>query len=408
MNARAAWVIVPALMLIGCSASSGGNQPLPTVVLESNGAPQAQSPGASQGPAAGGVSASGVVIPAQAAQLAFAAAGQIDQVTVNVGDNVQAGQTLARLSGGEALQAAVSEADLSVLKAQQALDDFTSDPSWKMALAQAQSDLAAAKDELRVADYDRTVNQPGYRASTLTVESAEAKLVLAKEVLDRAKSDYDHHANDPSDDSRRAAALAAYSNAQAAYNSALRTVNWYKGQPTELQQSQLDAAVAVAQAKVDEAQQRVDKLQNGPDPDQAALLRGQLASAQDQAAAARAQLDQLVLKAPFAGTVGKLLARAGEWVSPGQGVMTIADLGHMRVETTDLSERDVPAVHVGQSATVSFKALSTTAQATVREISPLADTLGGDVVYQTTLELTTVPDGLRPGMSVDVQFLGGR
>ncbi len=407
MNARVAWVIVSALMLVGCSGSSGGNQPLPTVVLESNGAPQAQATGAPQALTPGGVSASGIVVPAQEAQLAFAVAGQIDQVTVRVGDNVQEGQTLARLSGGEALQAAVSEADLSVLKAQQALDDFTSDPSWKLALAQAQSDLAAAKDELRIADYDRTVNQPGYRASTLTVESAEAKLVLAKEELDRAKSDYDHHANDPSDDPRRAAALAEYANAQAAYNSALRTVNWYKGQPTELQQSQLDAAVAVAQAKVDEAQQRVDKLQSGPDPDQVAVLSGQLASAQDQAAAARAQLDQLELKAPFAGTVGKVLARAGEWVSPGQGVMAIADLGRLRVETTDLSERDVPAVHVGQSATVRIKALNTTAEATVREISPLADTLGGDVVYQTTLDLTSMPDGLRPGMSVDVQFLGG-
>jgi multidrug efflux pump subunit AcrA (membrane-fusion protein) len=407
MNARVAWVIVPVLMLVGCRGSSGGNQALPTVVLESNGAPQAEATGAPQALTSGGVSASGVVIPAQEAQLAFAVAGQIDRVTVGVGDNVQAGQTLARLSGGEALQAAVSESDLSVLKAQQALDDFTSDPSWKMALAQAQSDLAAAKDELRVATYDRTVNQPGYRASTLTVESAEAKLVLAKQALDRAKSDYDHHANDPSDDPRRAAALAEYANAQTAYNSALRTVNWYKGHPTELQQSQLDAAVAVAQAKVDEAQQRVDKLQNGPDPDQAALLNGQLASAKDQAAAARAQLNQLELKAPFAGTVGTLLARAGEWVSPGQGVMAIADLGHLRVETTDLSERDVPAVHVGQSASVSIKALNTTAQATVRDISPLADTLGGDVVYQTTLDLTSVPDGLRPGMSVDVEFLGG-
>jgi hypothetical protein len=37
-------------------------------------------------------------------------------------------------------------------------------------------------------------------------------------------------------------------------------------------------------------------------------------------------------------------------------------------------------------------------------ISPLADTLGGDVVYQTTIDLDTIPEGLRPGMSVEVQF----
>ena len=32
------------------------------------------------------------------------------------------------------------------------------------------------------------------------------------------------------------------------------------------------------------------------------------------------------------------------------------------------------------------------------------DTLGGDVVYQTTIDLDTQPAALRPGMSVDVTF----
>lgn len=406
MSSRVVWLIPLVIVLAGCGGGAG-DQPLPTVVLETNGSSQVQATGVPVSAMGQAVAASGVVVPAQEAQLAFAVAGQIDQVMVGVGDAVEAGQVLARLSGGEELQAAVSAADLNVLKAQQALDDLQSDPSWKMALAQAQSDLAAAKDDLRVAEYDRTVNQKGYRASTLTIQSAEAKLVLAKEALDNAKSAYDHYADEPSDDPRRAAALAKYSNAQTAYNSALRTVNWYKGQPTDLQQSQLDAAVALAQAKVDEAQQRVDKLQAGPDPDQVALLSGQLASAKDQAAAARSQLGDLELKAPFAGTVGKIVAQEGEWVSPGQAAMVIADLQHLRVQTTDLSERDVPSVHLGQSASVSIEALNTAAEATVREIAPLADTLGGDVVYQTTLDLVSVPDGLKPGMSVDVQFQGG-
>jgi multidrug resistance efflux pump len=244
-------------------------------------------------------------------------------------------------------------------------------------------------------------------SSDLTIEGADAKLTLAKEALDRAKRAYDHYANESSDDPRRAAALAAWVNAQNDYNSALRTVNWYKGHPTDLQQSQYDAAVAIAQAKVDKAQQRVDKMQNGPDPDKVALLTSQLTSAQDQAASARADLEGLELKAPFTGTVGKIIAQAGDWVTAGQGVLVVADLGHLRIETTDLSERDVPTVHVGQSASVNIKALNTNAEATVRAISPLADTLGGDVVYQTTLDLVSIPDGLKPGMSVDVQFLGG-
>jgi hypothetical protein len=34
----------------------------------------------------------------------------------------------------------------------------------------------------------------------------------------------------------------------------------------------------------------------------------------------------------------------------------------------------------------------------------VADTLGGDVVYKTTIEIDSPPDGLRAGMSVDVQY----
>jgi hypothetical protein len=40
----------------------------------------------------------------------------------------------------------------------------------------------------------------------------------------------------------------------------------------------------------------------------------------------------------------------------------------------------------------------------VSEISALADRLGGDVIYKTTIELDTRPDGLRAGMSVEVTF----
>jgi hypothetical protein len=50
------------------------------------------------------------------------------------------------------------------------------------------------------------------------------------------------------------------------------------------------------------------------------------------------------------------------------------------------------------------KALNQDVTGHVSEISPLAETLGGDVVYKTTIKLDSQPAGLRAGMSVDVQF----
>jgi HlyD family secretion protein len=119
-------------------------------------------------------------------------------------------------------------------------------------------------------------------------------------------------------------------------------------------------------------------------------------------------LEDLELRAPFSGTVTELYIHEGEWVTPGQPLVLLSDLQHIRVETTDLSERDVPKVEVGQLVTVLIKALNEEATGHVSEIAPLAETLGGDVVYKTTIALDALPAGLRAGMSVEVQIATGQ
>jgi hypothetical protein len=37
-------------------------------------------------------------------------------------------------------------------------------------------------------------------------------------------------------------------------------------------------------------------------------------------------------------------------------------------------------------------------------VTAVADTLGGDVVYKTTIKLNELPEGIRAGMSVTVQY----
>ncbi len=81
-----------------------------------------------------------------------------------------------------------------------------------------------------------------------------------------------------------------------------------------------------------------------------------------------------------------------------------SEVSNLRVETTDLSERDVPQVKIGQTVNVFVQPLNENLTGQVSMISPIAETLGGDVVYRTTIDLDTFPPELRPGMSVDVQF----
>ncbi len=179
------------------------------------------------------------------------------------------------------------------------------------------------------------------------------------------------------------------------------------------------AALEQSQAALAQAQTREAALKNGPDPDvlaagqqrlvaaqaQLAAAQAQLAAAQAQLAAAQTSLDDLDLKASIGGTVTELRIHQGEWVTPGQPVVVLTDLAHLQVETTDLSERDVSQVSLGQSVSVLIKPLNQTIAGKVTKIASLADTLGGDVVYKTTIELASLPAGLRAGMSVDVQFL---
>ena len=385
-NYRLALVLLLAALLTGCNAINPATpQALPTVVLDSGGsAAQPASPGSSSG-----VVASGVVAPAQTAELVFTIAGKIEAVNALVGEVVQAGQPLAQLAGQEDLTAAISQAEFEQVQAQQALEDLKTEA--ETARVQAMQDIIT---------YERAVRDAQYALDNFTVPSNQAGLDTVealnqmKQRLDTARQAFEPYKYRPSGDSIREDRLDALNEAQADYNAAVRRL-------------QYEYDVQVAQAQLDKALSDYEIWQAGPDPVKVRLAEARLSNAQAQLAAAQAALNRLTLSAPFDGTLARLDAHPGEWVIPGQVVLALADLGNLRVETTDLSERDIPQVEVGQAVTVFIKALGQEVPGRVRDIAPLADSLGGDVVYQTIIELDEIPAGLRAGMSVEVQFGSG-
>lgn len=137
--------------------------------------------------------------------------------------------------------------------------------------------------------------------------------------------------------------------------------------------------------------------------------------AENDVAKAQALLDsakavlaaQSNLTAPIAGTVVAVDIAPAETVSPGLVVITIGDLSKYRIETTDLSERDVTRVQVGQSATVFVEALGEEFEGKVVDVARISSELGGDVVYQVTIDLNRQPEGLLWGMSADVEISVG-
>ncbi len=178
----------------------------------------------------------------------------------------------------------------------------------------------------------------------------------------------------------------------------------------ELDTTLLEAKIREAEANLTAAQVEVNYLKRvGTD-------EVHLESAQAEADRAQALLDsahatlaaQSTLVAPFEGTIALVDISSGETVVPGGVVITMGDLSRFQVETSDLSERDIPRVQIGQNASVFIEALNQEFSGKVTDISRVSSTVGGDVVFKVTIELDQQPQGLLWGMSADVKIETGK
>jgi RND family efflux transporter MFP subunit len=119
---------------------------------------------------------------------------------------------------------------------------------------------------------------------------------------------------------------------------------------------------------------------------------------------AQINLAEGTLTAPFDGIVTSLNIIPGEFVPSDQAVITLATLNALQVETTDLSERDIPSVRVGAPVTISIEALNENITGKVITVSPRANIVGGDVVFKVTIALDQQPENLLWGMTAEVNI----
>ena len=117
---------------------------------------------------------------------------------------------------------------------------------------------------------------------------------------------------------------------------------------------------------------------------------------------AKAQLAQATLVAPFDGTIASVDIHPAEYANAGQVIIRMGDLSHMQIETTDLSEKNLPSLKIGSQVNVFIQALNKEFKGKIVDIARISQTVGGDVVYKVTIELDEQPEGLRWGMSTDV------
>jgi len=133
---------------------------------------------------------------------------------------------------------------------------------------------------------------------------------------------------------------------------------------------------------------------------------GQQVTAQQELARMRGPSGTEQLIAPFSGTVTGLLAHTGDTLVPGAGVLLIADLTRLQVETTDVDEFLIGHVRPGQTVGLSIDALDRrelTGRILSVALQPQTNATG-DQHYPVSIDLGGTAPDLRPGMSVRITF----
>jgi RND family efflux transporter MFP subunit len=151
----------------------------------------------------------------------------------------------------------------------------------------------------------------------------------------------------------------------------------------------------------------VDKLRLSVPHEVIEMANANVQQAQASVEIAQANLAQATLIAPHDAIVASVGIIPGEFVQANQAVVTLATLKILQVETTDLSERDISNVHVGDAANIFVEALNKNISGKVIRVSPIADTVGGDVTFKVTIAPDTQPEGLLWGMTAEVEFKAG-
>jgi len=398
----------------------------------------------------GNISATAKIVPEQFASLSVATAGVVELITIREGDSIEGGLLLIQIKGGEQAKAAIAAAAFELTNAQIALNNLyeNTDLLGANALKTAETAKDALEDLLNrelqealalqaLADIEKLIEntERSYTYAINTADEADidvqrAQVTLAKDALDKAVEDYEPYEDKPEDNLSRAVFLQKKAAAQQVYDAAVRRLNALLGTGSEadiavasadlgtaqaqLIKAQLDwervqegpnpGEVALLEVQIKDATKDYEMYQEGPDPDALAAAEARIANAKAQLEAAQAALDNLQLLAPFDGVISELNINPNEWVSPGQPIMTFADLSNLRIETTDLSEIDVAKLQVGDKAEVTFDAFpDLVLSGTVTRISPKA-AAGSGVNYTVVIELVDIPDDLRWGMTAFIDI----
>ncbi|MBT7075825.1 MAG: HlyD family efflux transporter periplasmic adaptor subunit [Anaerolineae bacterium] len=344
------------------------------------------------------VVAEGHILPAQDVRLNFSARGTVAEILVSEGEMVSKDQVIIRLADQEQAEASLRAAELSLIIAQDAYDDFVRTGG----LATADAWQAYMDTQILRADAEREWENLNTDDLQDDIDTAEADLSDFEEDLQDAQDEFDKYADLDEDNSKRSDAEDDLESAQEDLNEAKRDLE-ETIRILDVDRAKLDSALAVEAETKRDYESRAD---DGLDPDTKALLDAQLLNAKAQVDAASNALASYELRAPFDGTITDINLEVGQLVGPEQWATQIADLSTFYVETSDLTELEVVKISEGQSVEITPDALAELViGGNVESIGQSFQTQAGDIIYVVNISLDDLDPALRWGMTVEITFL---
>ena len=253
--------------------------------------------------------------------------GRVARVLVADGSSVRAGDVLLRFED-EQQRAALASATARVAQSRAAVADLRA--------GARPEDLAraAAQVEQQRAQYAAAQSTRPYQSAVARnqVREAQAQLSDARAAASQAHADAArmrslYATGDVSGQVRDAAvAREAQTNAQVTDRAA--AVRAARAQAANTTAVTLPANAAVALAAYRAAQEQYSSLAAPARPDQVRQAEGAVRAAEADVAAARARLDDTIVRAPSAGVVTALDLRPGDLVAPGASIATIDEAGN--------------------------------------------------------------------------------
>lgn len=350
------------------------------------------------------VSANGTVQPQMSINVSPKTSGVLKRLFVKEGDVVKQGQVLAKMDDAN-LQGQLIQAQGQLAQAQANLQ--------KLETGNRPQDIAQAQAELEQAQANLQKIKVGNRPQDIA--QAQAKLESSQSLLRQAELTfrqnqqlYQQGAISIRDWQN---SIAQRDNAQAQVQEAQQALALQKvGSRTE--------DILQAESQVKQRQEALSLLKAGSRIEDIAQARAQVITARGSLKTIQTQVNDTVIRAPFAGTVTRKFADPGAFVTPttaGSSVTSatsssILSLASDNQIVTNVAESNIAQMSLAQKATIKADAYpGKTFEGKVIQISP--QSIVQQNVTSFEVKVAILSDNqklLRSGMNVNVDFDAGK